>query len=279
MSPRKKKEQIGLAEEAKRMLDKGRDLARLHQFEEALKCYLFAYDNRHAVSGWGGVGNSYIPGEIAELGEVHPPARQALIDRRDALEIHILNETYAFDKEMSWISLNRYLKHEDHALEFMHRLESEGKLDADFRRHIIEDQFERFMKERKYGVLAEYLNEMIMMFNFMSTNCDEPSDDAPPVNKYFPNSHFRAMNRLYTRNKAAQLLELALAEENMKAVEKILERVFRACPGRKTIVKLIYAASRSGNKEFALNFIDASEEFLSEQMRERLKRRIENNNE
>ncbi len=277
MNLKRKKKQIELAKQAQDKLDHGRDLVKLRQFKEALKCLLFAYDNKNAVDGWGGVGNSYIPSEIAELGKEYPPARKALIKRRDSFELQILDGAYDFDLQQSWIALNQYLKEDDHGLEFMHKLQTEGRLEPAFRQAIIESQFDRFIEDRNYEILSEYLDNLILMFNFMSMHCSEPTDEQPAVNDRVPNSHFRAMSRLYTRNQAAKLLELALALDNMKAVEKILDRVFRACPGKKTLIKLIYAANRSGNKDFTLNFIDSSDEVLSDSMLKRLKQRFESN--
>ncbi len=275
MSLRRKKEQIELGKRAEDMLDRGRNLVRLRQFKEALKCLLFAYDNQDAVPGWGGVGNSYIPSEIAELGKEYPPARKALIKRRDLFELQIFEGPYDFDLQQSWIALNHYLNEEDHALDFMHKLEEEDKLNPDFRKAVIESQFDRFLEDRNYEILSEYLDNLILMFNFMSMHCSEPRDDQPPVNERVPNSHFRAMSRLYARNQAAKLLELALALDDMKAVEKILDQVFRACPGKKTLIKLIYAANRSGKKDFTLNMIESSDELLSDSIIQRLKQRFE----
>lgn len=273
--PHSHEEYSGIAREATDKLDQGRKLVKERRFEEALECYLFAFDNREEVECWGGVAYSYIPAEIAEMGEKYPPAKQALIKRRDECEKELLggNSTYVVQK--TWTTLNQYLQDSDHELQVFERLESEGCLDKELRKRIIESQFDRLLKDRKYDLISPYIDDFVLMFRMMSKHCDYSTDDEPNVNSHVPNSHFRSMSRLHCRNQAAKLLELALATSNKEQTITIMERVLRHCPGRKSTIKLIYAAKRSGKPDFALHLLEVFSEQFSETMSERLKEIID----
>ena len=66
------------------------ELVKQGKFAEALDHYLWCYDNGAKAPGFYGVRGSFLLGRIKELGSRFPEARQALAERRDALEAAII---------------------------------------------------------------------------------------------------------------------------------------------------------------------------------------------
>ncbi|HEU4768420.1 MAG TPA: hypothetical protein VFS77_13645 [Pyrinomonadaceae bacterium] len=70
---------------------------------------MFVFDNSRHVAAYGGVRLSYVPSEIAQMGQAYPAAIQALQSRRDENEKQVLAAKGDFDVIHKLTSLNEYL--------------------------------------------------------------------------------------------------------------------------------------------------------------------------
>src|SRR5258705_11611195 len=85
-------------------------LARDGRNEEALAEYLWCFD--HGLDGhpeFTGVRLSFLLSSLARLGAVHPPARQAMEERRDRVQLAIDGHTASPGEGTEFAALNHYL--------------------------------------------------------------------------------------------------------------------------------------------------------------------------
>lgn len=71
--------------------DLAKTLAQRGQSAEALERYLWCYDEGMVrVASFAGVRNSFLTGELGRLARKYPPAQEALVARRDAAKVRVL---------------------------------------------------------------------------------------------------------------------------------------------------------------------------------------------
>ena len=87
------------------------ELARERRYAEALEQYLWCFDHgvEHAPS-YVGVRGSFLVGDIAELGKKHPPALEALRERRDAARAALLAGKASADQALVFQTINHSLR-------------------------------------------------------------------------------------------------------------------------------------------------------------------------
>ena len=90
--------------------DKARLLAFDNRYKESTDCYFDYYDHSQSDRTQTGVRNSFVTKEIVELGEKYPPARAALIVRRNDREQKIFKNLANEDDVKQWCSANSYLE-------------------------------------------------------------------------------------------------------------------------------------------------------------------------
>ncbi len=239
---------LQLAQEAQAKLKQARELAVTEDHAAALECYLFAFDNGMAVNGWGGVRLSYIPSEIAELGEKYPPAKAALRLRRDAREELIRAGEKDFNIVLEWISLNRYLHEQERELKLLKDFEQRGVADEKLKDQIINSNFERLLATKRYDVLSEYLdhfghNFMLQIFHYeraaLFTEKYKHKDQSVSMADYW---------KKHLREEGAKVFELALGTNKDFQADEIAKRVLLHCNNAEAYSVLIAAASRAGRK-------------------------------
>jgi len=99
------------------------ELAKAGQYEEALKEFLWCFDEgMPLVTGYGGVRGSYLLSMIAKLGEKYPPALTALRERRDQAEQRLLASANDSDATSDFSSINRYLEEHGRNLQLYDQL-------------------------------------------------------------------------------------------------------------------------------------------------------------
>jgi hypothetical protein len=262
---------IQLGQEAQAKLKQARELAKKENHAAALECYLFAFDNGMAVNGWGGVRLSYIPSEIAELGERYPAAKAALTLRRDAREKLIHGGEKDFNTLLEWISLNRYLKDQERELDLLQDLEQRGLLDEKTKDQIINSNFERLLAAKRYDVLSEYLdhfghNFMLQIFHYERAALFQEKykreDQSMSYADYF---------RSHLSDEGAKVFELALGTKKEFQADEIAKRVLLHCNDAEAYHKLIDAAARAGRKNMGRQLLKQAKGNLSADEYKKLK--------
>jgi hypothetical protein len=239
-------DRLRLAKETQKKFDQARALAAKRDYAAALECYLFAFDNSLAVEGWGGVRLSYIPAEIAELGENYPPALTALKLRRDAREELIRRGERDFNVLSEWNSLNSYLGDFERELALLKELEDKGVLDDSLKDKIITSNFERLLSERRYDVLSEYLDNL--GYKFLHTIFHRETELLFPKRRPRFNESMSDFWKDRIREEGAKVFELALGAKKPLQADEIAKRILLHCCDAETYNRLIAAALRAGQK-------------------------------
>jgi hypothetical protein len=137
-----------------------RSLAEAGKFEQSLKEYLFVFDNSRGVGGYGGVRLSYVPGEIAAIGQSYPPALAALRARRDESEKLLLAARADFTDLQELTSLNEYLGTPERNLATFDKLKGLGASHAEVREDMITLVWEQLVAAKRYGDLKSSADEL-----------------------------------------------------------------------------------------------------------------------
>jgi hypothetical protein len=239
---------LQLAQEAQLKLKNARELAKTDDNAAALECYLFAFDNGLAVDGWGGVRLSYIPSEIAQLGDKYSPAKLALQIRRDAREELIRGGEKDFNVVMEWLCLNGYLHDKERELVLLNELQGEGKLDDSVKDRIIDSNFERLLEDQRYDVLSKYLDGFGHKFMYQIFHHEEA---ALFPKKYKTNDESVSMSDYWKRHisdEGAKVFELALGVKRELQADEVAKRILLHCNDAYSYARLIFAADRARQK-------------------------------
>ncbi len=262
---------LELSNQAELMFKQARELAKTDDHAGALEAYLFAFDNGKAVYGWGGVRLSYIPGEIALLGEKYPPAKLALQFRRDAREQMLVDGETDFDVLSEWLCLNRYLNEKDRELELLKDLEAKGILDDSVKERIVESNFERLLEEQRYEVLAEYLDEFGHKFMFQIFHYDNEVLFPDRRERKIAGESMSDFWKSHIAIEGAKVYELALGVKKDLQADEIAKRVLLVNSAVETYAMLLVAASRAGRKNKARELLKMAKVNLAKEDYEKLR--------
>jgi hypothetical protein len=241
-------DRLQLAQRAEEQFDKGRELAEAGDHAGALNALLFAFDHSLAVSGWGGVRLSYIPGEIAELGVNYPPALDALRARRDARERLIRDGETDYNVVAEWTALNQYLLDKDRELILLNEMEAAGTLKSSLKKTIVQDNFERLLQEKAYKTLSDYFDNFGRSFLYVIFNYEECSL-FPGRFQSLSDETFKDYMTAHIILEGAKVYELAIGIKKPEIADEIAKRVLTHCDPTATFMALIAAAEHVGSKK------------------------------
>lgn len=263
---------LELSNQAELKLKQARELVKANDNSGALEAYLFAFDNGKAVYGWGGVRLSYIPAEIARLGEKYPPAKLALQFRRDAREQLLRDGEKDFDVVMEWLCINRYLGEKDRELELLKDLQQRGILGEKVKRQIIDSNFERLLEEKRYSMLDEYFDEFGS--NFMMQIFTFELEVLFPE-KYKRKGRSESMPDFWKNHivaEGAKVFELALGVRKDLQADETAKRVLWLSSDVESYAMLTAAALRAGRKDKARELVKIAKVSLSKADYEKLRK-------
>lgn len=153
--------------------DLGRELAGKGRCEEALKEFLWLYDDGMAhAPAFGGVRNSFLLGSISSLGQKYPPAIDALLQRRERVGQRIAASASDTDAILDFGSLNRSLHDDQRTMALFESLPS-----ADPRRQTLAHYvFDQLVGARHYAEAASAFpaERMTEEFERMAKNVPDP---------------------------------------------------------------------------------------------------------
>ena len=100
------------------------------QDEDALREYLWCFDEGEKHSeGYHGVRLSFLLSSIERLGRRYPPAREALVERRQTAEQRIVDGSAEYDDIAVYSSINEKFNDQEATLALYDRVKDEGSLD------------------------------------------------------------------------------------------------------------------------------------------------------
>ncbi|HMP53136.1 MAG TPA: aspartyl protease family protein [Candidatus Melainabacteria bacterium] len=259
----KEKDRLEIAQKARAALDRGRKLYEEKKYAEALEPYLYAFDNGHLVSDWGGVRLTSIQSEIARLGENHPPALESLKERRDAREKLILEGIKDFDIYSEWVTLNIYLKESEHCIKVTKKLSKKEMLDPDLKRLVVSCNLELFLESDEKELVNECLNNR--GHSILRTLANYESLQFAP---YFKEDPERTRNKQESTkirlvHQTIDLYRLLLIRNNTDQAKALAERVLESLPDRDLFAGLISLERSQGKKSRAKKLLEQAENRLS----------------
>lgn len=241
----------------------GDELARAGKYEEALKEYLWCFDEGGRSLGYGGVRLSFLLSDIVNLGKRYPPAIRALEDRRDEAERRLLATAVPKDcRDQKLLqrstadihdvsALNRVLKTPDRTMALYDRMRKQGELHAMQRMVFSMVLVDPLVDQRRY-------QDVLSLF-------DEPEGYVTgqiELDKTLRNrrglsdeekADFDSRHALETRTieSAAHIFEALVGTRQDARAGKVADQILDFAPGWRTYVALIEAASRAGSAQTA----------------------------
>ena len=144
--------------------------AELGQDQDALREYLWCFDvGMKNTEGYYGVRLSYLLSDIERLGRRYPPARAALVERRQQAEQRIIDGSAEYDDIADYSSINETLDEMDATLALYDQVKDEGSLPdltlQDFAREVYDllvdaKQYERIVSEHDVSARVEWAFEL-----------------------------------------------------------------------------------------------------------------------
>ena len=130
--------------------------AEMGQEEDALREYLWCFDEgeKHYES-YHGVRLSFLLGSIERLGRRYPPAREALVERRQRAEQHIVNGSAEYDDIALYSSINRVFDQQEATLALYDRVRDEGSLPSLALQTFANQVFDLQVDAKRYEQIVE----------------------------------------------------------------------------------------------------------------------------
>ncbi len=235
-------------------LDLARSLASEKKFAEALKHYLFVFDNSRDVEGYGGVRLSYVPSEIAEIGQTYRPALEALQTRRDEREKLVLAAKADFSTIHELTSLNQYLDQPERNIALYDKLKTMGPAYAEVRDNTLMLVWEEMVAVKRYDELKNKIDELAKRVASQvaesAINKDFPGEGvfaSPEFQNYLRNSILLDGGRVY---------ETALAVGKTETANKLAKWMLTFSTDGEMFAQLINSAVAAKRNDVAAEMVE-----------------------
>ena len=251
------------------------ELARAGRYEEALAEYLWCFDEGERASpSYSGVRLSFLVSDIVRLGRDHPPAIQALEERRDAAEARLLDATPSRDDLRVAAALNRELNTPKRTLELYDRMRKAGPLPADLKFTLSHALLELLVEARRYQDAIDLFDDPEGYVRWKI----EMLESRPPLDDGEDEDIRKAMSGVegFLRNKlvsdCGQMYEALLGAGRVDAAARVASELITVAPSGWTYSKLIEFAVRAGSLEAARSTAKRGLEELPESEHKRVRR-------
>jgi hypothetical protein len=225
-----------------------RDLKRQGKHAEALEHFLWCFDEgqNHSKS-FGGVRLSFLLADIRDLGEIYPPAREALEARRDAAEARILTGTGNPAAGLELTSLNKHLNEPDRSVAFLDSLPAEHAA----RGPMVSTVMDQLLSARRYRDIVDALHveELVdqSLLRLKETSARNEALDKQALQEVSDDAH-AAIRRIALRRGAEGFEALAGAAHTDRAIA-LLDKLLQTDASPETRGLLLKHAERSGNAD------------------------------
>ncbi len=258
----------GHEEDPQRRMRYARVLAEKGQFEKALEEYLWCYDNGLKDPAFYGVRNSFLLGDIARLGEQHPPARAALLQRRDEREKKVISGTDGKRDLDDVIAINEAIRDEEGTLRLFNGLSGGDEKARTKRLRMVDNVLELLVKARRYSEILELVPDPVAKMDTAARDHEQfmeglRQEKADPK---FIEEVSGSVKKLAIRPSCGSFEALAGAKRNPEAL-KLGDRILAFNNSPDTFQTLIEAAIRAGNREVALAIAERGKKLESPEAR------------
>ncbi|MFN0242163.1 MAG: thioredoxin family protein [Planctomycetota bacterium] len=234
-------------------------LARATKYDEALAEYLWCFDQgAQASPSFTGVRLSFLLGDIVRLGDLHPPALQALRDRRDAAEARIVAGAGSDDDAQVACAINRDLEEEERTVALYDHLRKKGPITGKLRFSLGRAMLEPLVAQRRYAEVFElydspqsYIDSHIHAFE----SRPKPSPQSDPM--YLKSlADAEPFLRDSTAADAAVMFEALVGAKRTDDASKAADRLLAFANTGATYAALIDRAARAGDVELAKKLVE-----------------------
>jgi len=223
-------------------------LAQKGLYAEALEQYLWCFDHGlEHEEAYAGVRLSFLLADIVELAKKYPPARAALVERRDRRESAPLEELQEFAHIQELTALNKYLGDQERSLALFDRLVEQDAPAAAARRILADLIGEDLMRSKRYApylaavgdplsCLERKVRNYQTFLEFEARQAESEGQATSSPAEYMKGSVVRFANLLYEAtlgagrpDDASKVLEFALAfDGSVRAWTGMIEAAVRA---------------------------------------------------
>jgi len=229
------------------------ELAEAGQHEEALKEYLWCFDEGASSLVYKGVRLSFLLMDIKKLGRRYPPAIKALEDRRDAAEERFRKDPKSSDSLTEAVALNRSLEKPERSLAFYDELRGTGPIPGVARLMLFEEISELLYRGGRFEDMVGLLDKPPKYVEGKIKTCALPTI----VGAGGSEDEMEAMESAYSFMKqrvvesGTRLFEALLASKRGIEADAITTSLIEFDKTGKTIAALIEAAERQADVERA----------------------------
>ncbi|MCY3621390.1 MAG: thioredoxin family protein [Gammaproteobacteria bacterium] len=129
------------------------------RYDEALREYLWCFDEgAEHDPAYSGVRLSFLLGDIERLGTSYPPAREALVERRDAAKQRILDREPGDEAARVFARINDTLGESAATLALFDSLNDNDVLHAEAARTLVREVFDLLVDAARYGEIISHLD-------------------------------------------------------------------------------------------------------------------------
>jgi hypothetical protein len=216
-------------------MDEAEVAAKAGRYEEALAGFLWCFDyGQEADEAFAGVHGSFLVHDILTLAKVYPPARQALLARRDERAGRLSAGTASLDDAFDFVAINRYLGQQEFTLRVFKATQSGTK-----QWEILGWGIREFLLERRsYEELLRIFDpETELAQQFRSLNV-QPCDGDRRFTSHLKDKLVRA---------CAPLVEALAALGQHERARALADGILRVIRTESVVTRLVGHAERSGD--------------------------------
>ena len=237
-----------------------RSLAQEKKFEQALKEYLFVFDNSRDVAGYGGVRLSYVPSEIAAIGHNYRPAILALQSRRDEREKLVLAAKADFDAIHELTSLNEYLNEPERNMALFDKLKTMGSAYSEVREDMLMLIWEQLVAAKRHDDLKDKVDELAK--RVASQIAEAAINNDFPDNSVFSSTEYQGFLRLSIIEDGGRVYETLLAVGKTEKADKLAKWMFTFSSDGEMYAQLINRAIDAKRTDIAADLIERATKTL-----------------
>jgi len=204
------------ADDMQKYLSDTQDLVKQGAHQEALERYLWFHD--HALEherSMTGVRLSFALSYWKKLGEVYPPALDAMTKVRNEKSSLLEEGKGSYDLFVDVRALNRTLEENDETVALFRKLDQEQE---DLAKKCWDIAKEAVIKEKAYDLARKYIGNPVREFSKVKASYDR--NVSMYGGKNF-GDHFKAFNENNFVEKTIRLIDVAVALDDMKAAKEI----------------------------------------------------------
>lgn len=237
-----------------------RSLAQEKKFEQALKEYLFVFDNSRDVAGYGGVRLSYVPSEIAGIGRTYRPAILALQSRRDEREKRVLAGKADFDLIHELTSLNEHLGEPERNVALFDKLKTMGSAYSEVREDMLRLIWEQLAAVKRYDDLKDKIDELAKQV--ASQIAESAINNDFPDNSVLSSTEYQGYLRRSIIEDGGKVYETLLAVGKAEKADKLAKWMLTFSSDGEMYAQLINSAINVNRTDIAADLIERATKTL-----------------